>query len=267
MNLALLRHTWRAYRVRLLVVTVGLSAWGSLMPIVYDSFGAQVREVFESGLLPAQFAEFGGGDLFSLGGSVAIGVIHPIAVSLNLVFALGFATAAIAGERQRGTLEVLLSRPISRRRLYGTLALAALSFIGVAMAGLLAGVLGASALTGRLAELGIGNVPLLWLNGVLLYGALGAVALGASASFDRLTPAIGIGLAFVLVSYVFEVLGSLWPDARGLQPYSLFHYFDAKTVLAGLADPRDLAILAGVIAVAVGYALVVFPRRDLAAPS
>ena len=46
---------------------------------------------------------------------MALGFIHPIAVGLNLVFAVGFAPAAIAGERQRGTLEVLLSRPISRR--------------------------------------------------------------------------------------------------------------------------------------------------------
>ena len=88
-----------------------------------------------------------------------------------------------------------------------------------------------------------------------------------SVSFDRLSPALGISLAFVLVSYFLEVLGSLWPDARGLQPYSLFHYLDPKAVLAGLADPTDFAVLAAVIAIAVGAALVIFPRRDLAAPS
>lgn len=88
-----------------------------------------------------------------------------------------------------------------------------------------------------------------------------------SVSFDRLSPALGISLAFVLISYFLEVLGSLWPDAKGLQPYSLFHYLDPKAILAGLADPKDFAILATVMGIAVAAALVIFPRRDLAAPS
>ena len=267
MNGALFIHTWRAYRVRLLIVTLGLVVWGSILPIIFDSFGAQFQQMLDSGLIPPQFAQFGGGDIFSLTGSVALGFVHPISVGLNLVFAVGFCAAAVAGERQRGTLEILLSRPLSRRTTYATLAVAGALFVGVTVAGFLAGAVAGSALTGRLDQLGVGNLPLLWLNGWLLFGAFGAIALALSVSFDRLSPALGISLAFVLVSYFLEVLGSLWPDAKGLQPYSLFHYLDPKAVLAGLADPRDFAVLAAVMALAVAAALVIFPRRDLAAPS
>ena len=38
-------------------------------------------------------------------------------------------------------------------------------------------------------------------------------------------------------------------------------------MLAGDLDPADLVVLTGVFAATVGYALVVFPRRDLAAPA
>ena len=82
-----------------------------------------------------------------------------------------------------------------------------------------------------------------------------------------MSPALGLTLAFVVVSYFLEVLGSLWPDAQGLQPYSVFHYLDPKAILAGLPDATDLVVLGAVTAVAVVAALVVFPRRDLAAPS
>ena len=267
MNLALFAHTWRANRVRLLIVAVALAIWGTFLPIVYDAFGTTFKDVFESGAIPPQFARFGGGDIFSLTGSVALGFIHPIAVGLNLIFAVGFTTAAIAGERQRGTLEILLSRPISRRVLYATLALSGALFVGIAVAGLLAGsVLGAS-LTGRTAELGVGQLPLLWLNGALLFWSLGAIALLASASFDRLSQALGLTLAFVFVSYFLDVLGSLWPDAKGLQAYSLFHYLDPKAILAGFPDVADLVVLATVTTLAVVADLIVFPRRDLAAPS
>lgn len=267
MNRALFAHTWRANRVRVLVVAIALLAWGTLLPIIYDAFGTQVQDLFEGGGLPSQFAELGGGDIFSLTGAVALGFVHPIAVGLNLVFAVGFAASAIAGERQRGTLEVLLARPVSRQGVYATLALAGAIFVGVTIGGLTAGSLLGATLTSRTIELGVGNLPLVWLNGALLYWAFGAIGLLASASFDRLSPALSLSLAVVLISYFLEVLGSLWPDASWLQPYSLFHYVDPKATLAGLPVWRDFALLAGVTAAAVGAALVVFPRRDLAAPS
>jgi ABC-2 type transport system permease protein len=267
MNLALFAHTWRANRTRVLVVGVALAIWSTFMPIIYDSFGVVFQHIFDSGVLPPQFAQFGGGDIFSLSGSVAIGFIHPIAVGLNLIFAVGFTSVAIAGERQRGTLEVTLSRPISRRVLYATLAMAGALFVAVASVGSILGSLIGAGIVGRTAELGVDQLPLLWLNGALLYWAIGAVALLASASFDRLAQALGVTLTFVLVSYFLDVLGSLWPDARGLQTYSVFSYLDPKAILAGFPDAGDLVVLGSVTVVAVVAALLVFPRRDLAAPS
>lgn len=267
MNVAFFGHLWRANRWRLAIVAVALAIWGAILPIVFDAFGAQFQALMDSGAIPSQFAQFGGGDIFSLSGSVSLGFIHPIAVGLGLVFSVGFSGAAIAGERQRGTLEVLLARPISRRRVYLTALVASLLFVAITIAALTLGALAGSALVGRVTELGPGNLPVLWLNGTLLFGAFAAISLAASASFDRLTPALGLSLAFVLVSYFLDVIGQLWPDAAFLQPYSLFHYLDARAALTGLPDPADFAVLGGVIAVAVAYALVVFPRRDLAAPS
>lgn len=270
MSAPLLGHAWRAYRIRLLIVAAGLALWGALPPIIFDAFGAEIGALIDSGVIPEQFlqfAEFGGGDLFSLAGSVALGFIHPITVGLGLVFSVGFAASAIAGERQRGTLEVLMARPLSRQNVYLTMAVATAVFVGLTLAALTLGSLGGAALTGRVAELGPRNLPLLWLNAFLLYAAFGAISLAASVTFDRLAPAIGLPLGVVLVSYFLDVVGDLWPDAEFLQPYSLFHYLDARGALTGLAEPGNFVVLAAVIAVAVGYALVVFPRRDLAAPS
>ena len=267
MNLALFGHVWRANRVRLLIVAIALFLWGALLPIVYDAFGEQFEAMLDSGLIPEELTSFGGGDVFSLTGSVALGFVHPLAVGLCLVFAVGFAANAVAGERQRGTLEVLLARPISRRRVYATLAIAAFLFVAVTVAALALGTYAGAALTGRGAELGAGNLPLVWLNAFLLYGAIAAISLAASVTFDRLAPAIGISLAFVLVAYFLDVIGQLWPDARPLQPFSVFHYLDPRSSLAGLPVWNDFAVLAAVIVAAVAYALILFPRRDLAAPT
>jgi ABC-type transport system involved in multi-copper enzyme maturation permease subunit len=267
MNGPLFRHTWRSQRIKLVIVSIALGIWGCLSPIIYAEYGSQFQALMESGIFPEEFARFGSGDIFSLSGSIALSLIHPIAIILTSVFAVGFSAAAVAGERQRGTLEVALARPISRQALYLTLLAASLGFVAIIIAALLTGSVAGSTFAGVIGELATRNLPLLWLNGVLLFGSFAAIGLAASVSFDRLTPALGVTLGIVVVMYFLEILGSLWPDAAMLQPYSLFHYLKPKAVLNGAAEPFDLAILTGVIVAAIGWALWVFPRRDLAAPS
>ena len=267
MNGALLRHTWRLQRTKLAIVSIALTVWGFLLPVIYARFGSQFKALMESGIMPEQFSRFGGGDVFSLSGAIALGFIHPIAIILTSVFAVGFSASAVAGERQRGTLEVALARPISRRVLYLSLLAASFGFIAISIAALLAGSVSGATFAGVVKELAFRNLPLLWLNSVLLFGAFAAIALAASVSFDRLTPALGVTLGIVIAMYVLEVLGSLWPAAEGLQPYSLFHYLKVKAILSGAAAPADLVVLSSVILMAMVWALVVFQRRDLAAPS
>ena len=267
MNAALLRHTWRLHRTKLAIVSSALAVWGFLLAVVYARYGSQFAAVLESGILPEQFSRFGGGDVFSLSGSIALGLIHPIGIILTSVFVVGFSASAVAGERQRGTLEIALARPISRRRLYLTLLAASFGFIAVCMAALLAGSVSGATFSGVAGQLAFRNLPLLWLNSVLLFGALASIALAASVSFDRLAPVMGVTLGIVITMYVLEVLGSLWPAAEVLQPYSLFHYLKAKAILTGTPEPVDLALLSSVILMAMAWALLVFPRRDLAAPS
>jgi len=267
LNGALFRHTWRSQRTRLAIVSTGLAVWGFFLPVVYGKFGSQFRAVIESGLFPEEFARFGGGDIFSLPGSLALSLIHPIAIILTSVFSVGYSTGAVAGERQRGTLEVALARPISRRGFYLTLLAAAFGFVTVTVASLLAGGIAGSWFAGVIGELAVRNVPLLWLNSVLLFGSFAAIGLAASVSFDRLAPALGVTIGLMVTMYFFDVLGSLWPDAARLQPYSLFHYMQPKAILLGDGSLLDLTVLAAVIVAAMVWALVVFPRRDVAAPS
>jgi ABC-2 type transport system permease protein len=267
MSFRLFRRTVGSQRLKLLVVSFGLLVWSTLMPIVYEAFKEQIQILLGTGVVPQQFAQFGGGDLFSLPGTIAVGFIHPIAVALSLVFALGFAVASVAGERQRGTLEVLLARPLSRRRIYLTLLIATVLFVAVTTAAQVLGTIVGATLGGALGELRPDRLAVMWLNGVVVFSAFGAVSLAASVSFDRLAPALGLSLAFVIVSYFLEIIGSLWAAAKGLQPYSLFHYLDPRGALNGTTTVGDWLVPIGVLVIAIAVALAVFPRRDLAAPS
>lgn len=270
MNTVLFGRAWHSQRIKLLAVALGLATWGFLLPVVYATFGADIERLVEGGSFGQALeilSRFTGGNVFSLTGSLALGIVHPIAIALIAVFAVGFAASAVAGERQRGTLEVLIARPIDRRVVYLTFLAATLLFIAITVLAILAGAVAGAVLFDVAQDLRPGALAAAWLNSSLLYGAIGGLGLAASVSFDRLTPALGATLAFTIVSYAVYFLALLWPDAQWLAPYSVFHYLPASEVLAGHLDPADLLVLGCVLLVSVAYALIVFPRRDLAAPS
>lgn len=268
MNRVLFLRTLRGARIRLVVLALGLFGWGLVTPLIYASFGRDLAAFAESNPFLSQFSQFGGGDLFSLSGSIALGFVHPISVALLAVIAVGVPVGAVAGERQRGTLEVLLARPLSRRSYFVTIFVAGALLLAALLAFALLGNLVSAAAVGVIDELRLANVPLVWFNGWLLFVAFMAVGFAASVSFDRLAPALGLTLAFMLAMYMIDVIASLWPDVSDIAPLSLFHYVEAKPILdTGQIDPFNVALLLGVSAIAVAYGLAVFPRRDLGAPS
>ena len=260
-------RTLASVRARWVLVLAALFGWGILIPIIYTAFSDAIRELANSGAIPEQLLSFGSGSLFSLPGAVTLGTQHPIVIALLAVFAVGASSVAVAGERQRGTLEIVLARPLTRGGLYATIAVALLLVITVSLVALLAGFVVGAAIQDVLADLAVERMPLVFANGFLLWGAFTTFGLAASVSFDRAGPAIGVTLGYLLVNYFFEILGSLWLDAAWTQEYSLFHHFNPTEILGGQLDPVDLLITGIAFVLPIAWALVVFPRRDLAAPT
>ncbi len=264
---ALLRRTFAANRVRIIACTIAMLVWGCVLPMVYASFGRQYGSFIRNNPLLEQFSQFGGGDLFSLSGAMALGFIHPFAIAVIGIIVVGVPILSIVGERQRGTLEVLLARPVSRHSLTVVVFVVGISALAALIAAqLVSNVVGAY-VAGVQDELTISRLPLVWAMGMLLFGAFMAIALAASVSFDRVMPAIGVTLLIVLVSYLLEVIGSLWPEMRRLGDLSLFHYVRTKELLEGTFRPTDALLIGGVMVAALVWAWIVFPRRDIAAPS
>lgn len=267
MNLRLVVQTWRWQRIRLLVVGVAALIWGGLFPLFYVQFSDALRQLARSGAIPEQLLNFGSGSLFTLPGTITLGFQHPLALALIGIFAVGAASSVVAGERQRGTLEVLLARPISRRSLYASVAAAMLAMVLLMVGLVLMGMVGGAALQNVLDQLEVSQLPLVLLNGFLLWAAFAAFALAASVTFDRAGPAMGLSLAYLLINYFGEILGSLWSAAAWTQDYSLFHHFQPGEILTGSLDPIDLLILGIAVVLPIIYALIVFPRRDVPAPA
>jgi len=267
MNGRLLAQTLRWQRVRLVIVVLAGIGWGLLIPVIYSAFSDVFRDMANSGAIPEELMNFGSGSLFTLPGAITLGLQHPLGIAMVGIFAVGASATAIAGERARGTLEVLLARPISRLSLYASILVALLVAVAIVLLAILGGMIGGSAIQGITDEVDLGLMPLVALNGFGLWAAFTTFGMAASVSFDRPGPAIGLSLAYLIANYFLEILGSLWADAAWTQDYSLFHHFNPGQILTGELQPLDLVIVFAAAVVPIVYAIMVFPRRDLAAPA
>lgn len=267
MNGRVFRQTLRWQRARLLIVVIAAIGWGALIPVIYSAFSELIGDLAASGAIPRELLNVGSGTLETLPGAITLGLQHPLAIAMLGVFAVGASATAVAGERASGTLEVLLARPISRTTLYISLAVALLLVVLLVLCVLLGSMVATSIGLGFGDEIDLAALPLVILNGFGLWAAFTTFGLAASVSFDRPGPAIGLTLAWLVLHYFLEILGSLWTDVAWTQDYSLLHHFNPGAILAGDASPLDLLIVFAAAVIPFVYGLVVFPRRDLAAPA
>jgi ABC-2 type transport system permease protein len=263
----LFARTFVANRSLLLSTALGMIIWGAVLPVIFATFGREIGAFAQGNPIFEQFSRFGGGDLFTLPGTIALGFVHPFTLLVMGIVAIGYPAQAIAGERAKGTLEVVLARPISRTRLYATLFVAGLIFLGVLLALQLTSAFVSSIVMDVDAELEGARIVQLWLAGWLLFVAFMALTFLASAMSDRIGPAIGLPLAFVLVNYLANAIASIWPDVAWLQDWTMFALVKAKTVLESGIAASDVAILVAFIALFVALTFTLFPRRDIAAPT
>ncbi len=261
MNVNYFRHMWRRNWLKVAAVSGGCLVWGFLAPVIDKSVISTLQKA-----LPPRLGNFGSGTLNTFPGVITVMFEHPLLVALVSTIALAITIPALAGQRQRGTLEMLLARPIKRSTLVATVALAVASMLLLALLAMVVGILAGSSVEGLSDQVPVRELLVVWLWSALLYGAFASFALAASATSNRNGPAISWTLGFLIVNYFFEILGGFWDQAKAWQPYSLFHHFQAADILAGRLSGFDVTVLGLAIVIPLAYALYVFPRRDLPAP-
>ena len=261
MNANYFFHLWRRNWMKVAAVTCGCLVWGFLAPVIDKSLISTVQ-----GALPPSLANFGSGTLNTFPGVITLMFEHPFLIALVSTVALAITIPALAGQRQRGTLEMLLARPIKRATLLATVALAVASMLLLVLLAMVVGILAGSSVEGLSDQVPVRELLVVWLWSALLYGAFASFALAASATSNRNGPAVSLTLGFLIANYFFEILGGFWDQAKAWQPYSLFHHFQAADILAGRLSASDLMVLSLAVVIPLTYALYIFPRRDLPAP-
>lgn len=255
----------RDLRRSLLWWSVGLVGLVAMMMAVYPS----VRDNPELNKLVQDYPEalkafiaFGGSvDYVSGAGYLGSELFSFMVPLLFAVAAIGSGAGAIAGEEERGTLELLLSQPVTRRRV-ATEKLAAM----VAEVGVLTVVLWLALWVGAgLTGMGVSGWEV--LSASLTAGALGltfgAIAFLVGSATGRKALAIGLAAAAAVASYLVNALAALVSALEPLQKVSPFYHYAIGDPLRQGVAPAHLLFLIAVAVVAAAAGIALFDRRDL----
>ena len=246
--------------------TVGLTGYVALIASVYPTVrdNPDLEKLVESypEALKA-FVAFGGQfDFTSAAGYLGSELFSFMMPALFLVAAVGHGAGTLAGEEERGTIDLLLSSPLSRTRV----ALEKLAAMCVELAALgvvlwLALWVGARAFSMEVSVAHLASATALL---VVLALAYGAIAFMVAAATGRKTLAIGLTVALAVGAYLVNSLASL---VEVLEPFQkatpFYHYAVADPLRQGL-DPWHTLFLLAVGAVAAAAGVLLFDRRDLA---
>ncbi len=196
---------------------------------------------------------------------------HPIFIILIAIWGVSRGTAAVAAEVERGTMDLLLSRPVSR-----TAYLA--SQLVVALSGLV--ILAAAVALGSSWAVGHNVLRSPPTQGALIKPAMNLAALGlpiygytllaSSVDYVRWRPT-WIGSSLTLAGFIafVIVMNPVFADASWkpwVEAVTIFRaYRPVEVVTAGETFATNLAILAGVAAPCIVLAFITFAWRDLPA--
>ncbi|HET8594860.1 MAG TPA: ABC transporter permease [Intrasporangium sp.] len=172
-------------------------------------------------------------------------------------------SAAVAGEEDRRTLDLLLATPVPRSRIVvekaaamvlGTLGLAALLGVALVVEGAMVGM-----------DLPAARVAAAMLHLGLLGLVFGALSLLIGAATGRLALSRGVPAFVAVLAYVVNGLGGLVSWLQPFQKVSPFYQYAGHDPLRAGVSWVGIAVAAGTIALLVLGGALAFERRDVAA--
>ncbi len=244
--------------------SIGLVLTNLMIVLIFPSIeqsSAAITEYMDN-LPPALIAIFGNvQNIATMEGYLGLELFSFFLPALTLGFGIAYGGSAIGSEEDSGTLDVLLSYPISRRSVltqkFGAVAVFALLVLSASFIGLLLGVaLVDSTIDAANLAAAVLNVGLLTLVFGTMTLALTGVGLNRGA-------ASGISAGLAAFTFLMNGLAPLanLPDAvRQVTPW---YYYDASEVLISGFVPANAVVLSVGIVILLVIGLVGFQRRDI----
>jgi len=270
MNWPIFWQTLKSYWLTICLYCGGLLLYSmfltSIYPVAHD-LGSTYSDIFNK--IPSQVRDLMGGTNFVSGGLTFEGFLSlehlnffwVIAVS---AFIIGFASRAIAGEVEQGTIALLLSQPVTRTQVF-------FSKLVVGVLGIVAlvwSVMGGVIWQAHRSGITLAPIEGYWLFisvAILFFASILAVSMMFSTMVAERGRAMLMGLLFVIISFAMDIFARLNNNWKNLDWFSIFKYYGTPSTILTTAsvDNLNLWVFIGIIVVATLAGIVIFNRRDI----
>jgi len=203
----------------------------------------------------------------TLGGFVSWRIFNFVPVMLG-IWSLVALSGTLAGELARGSLDLVASTPVARRRLAIEKLAAFLAALALAVVILEVATWAGITALARLPGDGV-SVTAIAAQGAWVF----VTVLAPGALAFALAPALGrggslaVGAIVLFLSFVVQAYANIVPAFESLKPYSYLQLTAGHRPLAGRWDWPAMELLAVIVLGLLAAGVATFERRDLLTPS
>ncbi|HVS67116.1 MAG TPA: ABC transporter permease subunit [Mycobacteriales bacterium] len=261
-SFGVIRSDLRLRRTSLVMWTVAVAALVAGIAAIYPTVRANpsLDRVY-GGMSPTLQALLGGSSLTSPAGYLRTQLFAFFLPAVLLVFAIGRGAGSVAGEEEDRTLDLLLSQPVARTRLYIEKAFAVV--IGVSALTFACTVAVVALRDPSDLTLPYGNLIATCVQMGLLCTALGLGAQAIAAATGHRAVGIAASAGYTFVSYVVYGLSATVHPLYYARPLTLWRWYLAGDPLTSGFDGIGLGVLGAVSFVLMAAGGAAFRRRDL----
>ncbi len=248
----------------LLLWAVGVAFYVALLISIYPSIrksAGAINEYVKNMPEAVRVAFMGSSDFTTPVGYINVELLSWLAPIVLIAFAVTVSARSLAGEEERGTLSLVLTHTVGRRRLALQKYAAMLAVVIALGAAFWLSLTVATAIAGT--PVGAGDLGKAFLGLTLLGLAVGSVAFAVGGATGRRQIGGIAGAGVAVAMYLLNTLAVMNETIRPFRYLSLFHYSGGASPLGKDLDVAGLAVLVATSVVMLVVTLVLFERRDV----
>lgn len=239
-----IRETWLATLLFAVALALIMALLTFILPQIQEGLTTVLSQLpFVKTLLSALLGSEAGDEITARTMQAFLWV-HPTVLAIVWAHEIVFCTRIPAGEIDRGTIDVLLGLPVSRRAVYVVESAVWLTSGALILAFGFAGHL--TTAPGMPAEMRpeLSRVVLVMLNLFCVYVSVGGTAYLVSALSDRRGRAMAVVFALLLASFLLNFLAQFWEPAGQVAFLSVMDYYRPAEILrSGVFPTSDVTVL------------------------
>ncbi|MBU1149285.1 ABC transporter permease [Patescibacteria group bacterium] len=265
--LAVLLKTIKTRRVSIVIFALVVLGYAMLIGGFYPSLAENAEDFSQfMEIYPDDFMAFFGGDIMeftTFEGFISLEYYNFVWVFVIGGLAISIATAAVAQENEKGTLELMLWQPISRTKFLSAKVIALIFILAVMT---LVTVLGtfASAASSDV----VLNQGAYWtwaVVGFLFMLTFGGISFLLSVIFNERGKANLIAITFLIVSYLLNSLAEIIDKLKDFEFLSLFNYYNPLKILqTGEWPIQSIIVFVAVFIVSIALSIYIFNKKNIA---